>query len=197
MTSSAVMMDVIGKEIESLQNLHQSMGLEFIDALNLIKNADKLVFTGIGKSGLVARRTASTFCSIGKPAVFLHPVEALHGDMGVLFTDDVIVPVSHSGNTHEVVQMLDHFAKFGGVFRVLAIVGDRDSEIAKRADVVIPTRVVEEADPDGFVPTSSCINTAAIGDALAIGFKVDAGYGPLEFAKLHPGGSLGGKLSDE
>lgn len=185
---------VIRAEAASLARLADLAGDEFEQALQLIDAAEKLVFTGIGKSGHVAQRMAATFSSVGKPSVFMHSTEALHGDLGVIQHYDVVVAISHSGNTSEVVDLVEYLREQIEDMAIIAIVGDPESKLGKLATVTIPTHCIMEADRINLVPTSSLINTAGVGDGLAIAWMQSKELGADDFKLLHPGGQLGARL---
>jgi len=147
----------------------------------------RVIVTGIGKSGVICQKIAATFSSTGTAAHFLHPAEAVHGDLGVIQNDDVVVAISYSGET-EVVRLIEPIKRLGA--RLIAITGDCHSTLAQRADVVIHTRVSEEACPMNLVPTASAITALAIGDALAMTLLVAKGFRLDDFLHLHPGGHL-------
>lgn len=152
----------------------------------------RLVVTGMGKAGLVGRKIAATLASTGTPASYLHPAEALHGDLGVVTGDDLVLVLSHSGETDEVLRLLPHVKALGA--GVLAMTGNPGSSLARHADVVIDVAVKREADPFDLVPTASTTVMLAVGDALACALLRLRGFGPEQFALVHPGGSLGRRL---
>ena len=152
----------------------------------------RVIVTGIGKSGIICQKIAATFSSTGTPAFFLHPAEALHGDLGVLQCDDVILALSYSGETEEFLRLLETIKRLGA--RLIAITGDCRSTLGKAADVVISCRVSEEACPMNLVPTASTTAALALGDALAMTLLEAKGFRQEDFANLHPGGKLGKRL---
>jgi arabinose-5-phosphate isomerase len=151
-----------------------------------------VILTGMGKSGLICRKIAATFSSTGTPAIFLHPAEAIHGDLGVLQASDVIVALSYSGETDELLRLLEQIKRLGA--RLIAITGDCGSTLATAADVALDCRVSEEACPMNLVPTASTTAALALGDALAMTLLVTKGFRQEDFANLHPGGKLGKRL---
>jgi len=153
----------------------------------LLECRGRVIVTGIGKSGIICQKIAATFSSTGTPAFFLHPAEAVHGDLGVIQSDDVVVAISYSGET-EVVRLIEPIKRLGA--RLIAITGDCHSTLAQRADVLIHTRVSDEACPMNLVPTASAITALALGDALAITLLVAKGFQIDDFLHLHPGGHL-------
>ena len=157
----------------------------------LVACEGKVVVSGLGKSGLVCRKIASTLASTGTPALFLHAAEGLHGDIGMLTRGDVLLAVSNSGST-EVIAMLAPSRRLG--MPVVAMTGDRGSQLGRAADVVLDVSVAEEACPLGLAPTASTTATLALGDALAIALLERRGFSAEDFGTLHPGGALGRRL---
>lgn len=158
----------------------------------LLECRGRVIVTGIGKSGIICQKIAATFASTGTPAFFLHPAEAIHGDLGVLQADDVILALSYSGETEELLRLLETIKRLGA--RLVAITGDCQSSLGKAADVTLDCRVSEEACPLNLVPTASTTAALALGDALAMTLLVAKGFKQEDFASLHPGGKLGKKL---
>ena len=152
----------------------------------------RVIVTGMGKSGIVGRKIAATFSSTGTSAFYLHPAEALHGDLGVIRSDDVVVALSYSGENEELVGILETLKRLGTT--LVAMTGDFRSTLAQAADVVLDCRVSEEACPMNLVPTASTTAMLALGDALAMTVLVAKGFQPDDFATLHPGGRLGKRL---
>lgn len=180
-------------ESEAILQLRGRLDEEFVKAVNIILSCTgKVIVTGIGKSGLVSQKMASTFACSGTPAFFLHPAEGLHGDIGMISKDDVVIAVSNSGETEELVKLLPIIKRMGLALIVLS--GRRDSALAKHGDVVLDVSVKEEACSLGLVPTASTAATMAMGDALAITVLERRGFKTEDFANLHPGGTLGKKL---
>lgn len=158
----------------------------------LLECRGRVIVTGIGKSGIICQKIAATFASTGTPAHFLHPAEAVHGDLGVLQSDDVVVALSYSGETDEILRLLETIKRLGA--RLIAITGDCQSSLGKAANVTLDCRVSEEACPLNLVPTASTTAALALGDALAMTLLVAKGFRQEDFASLHPGGKLGKKL---
>jgi arabinose-5-phosphate isomerase len=152
----------------------------------------KIAVTGLGKSGIICKKIAATLSSTGSPAIFLHAADALHGDCGLLTRDDLVLAISKSGETAEVLQILNVAKRLG--LPVVALSGERDSSLAKFADVSLDVSVAEEACPLGLAPTTSTAVAMAMGDALAMALMERKGFGKDDFASLHPAGSLGKKL---
>jgi arabinose-5-phosphate isomerase len=152
----------------------------------------KVVITGIGKSGAVGRKIASTFASTGTPSVFLHPAEAMHGELGLLSSDDIVVLISYNGETEELINIIPFLKRLG--IKLIALTGNPDSSIAKASDIVIDVSVEREACPFGIAPTSSTTATMAMGDALAIAVMSLRKVTRDDLARLHPGGTIGRRL---
>jgi arabinose-5-phosphate isomerase len=152
----------------------------------------RVIVTGAGKSGIIGQKIAATLASTGTPAFFLHPSDALHGDLGVLQPDDVVIALSYSGETDELLQILQTVKRLGA--RLIALTGDCESALGKAADVAIDCAVSAEACPLGLAPTASTTAALALGDALAMSVLVAKGFRLEDFAKLHPGGRLGRQL---
>jgi arabinose-5-phosphate isomerase len=152
----------------------------------------RVIVTGMGKSGIICRKIAATLTSTGTPAVFLHPAEAIHGDLGIIQSDDVVVALSYSGETGEILRLLETIRRLGA--RLIAITGAAQSTLAQAADVALDCEVTEEACPLNLVPTASTTAALAIGDALAMTLLVQKGFKEDDFAHLHPGGKLGKRL---
>ncbi len=156
------------------------------------RRVGKVVVTGVGKSGLIGRKIASTMASTGTPAFFLHAGEGIHGDLGMVRRGDVVIALSNSGETEEIVRLLPMFQRMG--LPVIALTGNPDSTLAKYADVVLDVGVPEEACSLGLAPTASTTATLAMGDALAVVLFEEKGFSEEDFARLHPGGALGRRL---
>ncbi|HEY3157609.1 MAG TPA: KpsF/GutQ family sugar-phosphate isomerase [Vicinamibacterales bacterium] len=152
----------------------------------------RVLVTGMGKSGIICRKIAATLSSTGTPAFFLHPADAPHGDFGVLQAEDVVVALSYSGETDELLRLLETIKRIGA--RMIALTGDPSSTLAQAADVALDCRVSEEACPMNLVPTASTTAALALGDALAMTLLVAKGFREEDFANLHPGGKLGKRL---
>ena len=167
---------------------------EFVRACHLIAGTrGRVIVSGIGKSGIVARKIAATLTSTGTPATFLHPIEGLHGDLGLVGKADVALLLSKSGETSELTGLVEYLLRLG--VPVVVMTGRRDSSLARHAQVVLDTAVDEEACPMDLTPTSSTTVCLAMGDALAVVVLQLRGFAPEDFALLHPGGALGKKLT--
>lgn len=152
----------------------------------------RVVVTGIGKSGLVCRKIAATLASTGTPALFLHPTEAIHGDIGMVVAEDLVLAVSNSGSTEELVRLVEVLKRLG--VPLVALLGNPDSTLAKNSDLILDISIEQEACPLGLAPTASTTAAVAMGDALAMALSVRRGFNEEDFASLHPGGKLGKKL---
>ncbi len=184
---------VIRVEAEALLALADSINGEFEKAVRLILSAKgRVVVTGMGKSGLIGQKIASTMASTGTPAFFLHPAEGIHGDLGMITKGDVVIALSNSGETDEVVRILPAIKRLGA--QLIAMSGNAASTLAKAGDVFLDVSVKEEACPLGLAPTASTTATLAMGDALAVALLVERGFKAEDFALFHPGGALGKKL---
>jgi arabinose-5-phosphate isomerase len=184
---------VLQTEAAAILALVDRLGDEFERAVRLLLDCrGRVIVTGMGKSGIICRKIAATLSSTGTAAFFLHPAEAIHGDLGVLQGDDVIIALSHSGETAELLRLLETIKRLGA--SLIAITGDRASTLAEAADVSLDASVSEEACPMNFVPTASTSAALALGDALAMTLLVAKGFQPQDLANLHPGGKLGKRL---
>ena len=185
--------EVLKIEAEAVLQLKESINDEFKAAIKLIISSEgRVVFTGMGKSGLIAKKLAATFSSTGTPAFFVHAGEALHGDLGMITQDDVIIAISNSGETEELMKLLPAIRRIGA--NMISLTGDRTSTLAQYADICLFAGVEEEACPHGLAPTASTTATLAFGDALAIALSKLKDFTPEDFALYHPGGSLGRRL---
>ena len=181
---------VLRIERSALEEVEKRLGADFAKAVELIAGSSgRVIVTGVGKSGIIARKIAATLTSTGTPAMFLHPVEGLHGDLGIVGPADVVVLLSKSGETVELFPLVEQLKRLG--VHLVAIAGDRDSQLARQADAVLDTWVSEEACPHDLAPTSSTTAALAMGDALAVALLEHKGFKREVFARLHPGGQLG------
>jgi arabinose-5-phosphate isomerase len=184
---------VLRIEAEAIGELLQRLDGRFEQAVDLLMSCKgRVVVTGMGKSGLIGRKIAATFSSTGTPALFMHPAEAVHGDLGMLMRDDVALAVSYGGETEEIIALLETIKRLG--LRMIALTGKPRSTIAMASDVVVDVSVKEEACSLNLAPTASTTAAMAMGDALAIALLDRRGFSPRDFAALHPGGRLGKKL---
>jgi arabinose-5-phosphate isomerase len=165
----------------------------FSKAVEMLRNCrGRVIVTGMGKSGIICRKIAATLSSTGTAAFFLHPAEAVHGDLGVIMSDDVVLALSYSGETEELARVLEKIKRLGA--SLVAITGNPRSTLGQAADVTLDCGVSEEACPLNLVPTASTTAMLALGDALAMVVSVEKGFRPEDFANLHPGGKLGKRL---
>lgn len=184
---------VLESEASAIRNLTQRLGDAFLRAVDLAENCKgKIVVTGLGKSGIICKKIAATLSSTGSPAFFLHAADALHGDCGLLGGEDIVLAVSKSGETQEILQILNVCKRLG--LPVIALAGEKDSSLTRFADVFLDVSVAEEPCPLGMAPTASTAAALAMGDALAIALMERKGFGAEDFASLHPAGSIGKKL---
>lgn len=185
---------VLREESAAVASLADRLDQHFVRAVELVaRSSGRVIVSGVGKSGIIARKIAATLTSTGTPAIFLHPVEGLHGDLGIVSRDDVAILVSRSGDTSELTGLLEYLLRLG--VPVIALTGRADSSLGRNAAVVLDCRVDSEACPMGLAPTTSTTATLAMGDALAVALLQRKGFRPEDFAHLHPGGSLGRKLT--
>jgi arabinose-5-phosphate isomerase len=184
---------VLRIEAEALGELLRRLDERFEHAVDLLLACKgRVVVIGMGKSGLIGRKIAATFSSTGTPSVFLHPAEAVHGDLGMLMPDDVVLAVSYGGETEEIVSLLETIKRLG--LRMVTLTGHLRSTIATASDAVLDVSVKEEACSLNLAPTASTTAAMAMGDALAVTLLDRRGFSPGDFAALHPGGRLGKKL---
>ncbi len=184
---------VLRIEAEAIRGVLERLDARFEQAVELLFQCKgRVVVTGMGKSGLIGRKIAATFASTGTPSLFLHPAEALHGDLGMLVRDDVLLAISYGGETEEIVALLETVKRLN--VRMVTLTGNLRSSLAAASDVVLDISVQEEACSLNLAPTASTTVTLAIGDALAIALLDRRGFGPGDFAALHPGGRLGKRL---
>jgi arabinose-5-phosphate isomerase len=184
---------VLGIEADAIEALISRIDERFEQAIKMILNCEgRVVVTGMGKSGLIGKKIAATLASTGTPALFLHPAEGIHGDLGMVMRGDTVIALSNSGETDELSRMLPSLKRLG--IGIIALTGNPESTLAKNSDVVIDVGVKEEACPLGLAPTASTTATLAMGDALAVVLLDQRGFKEEDFACFHPGGALGKKL---
>jgi arabinose-5-phosphate isomerase len=184
---------VLETEAEALHALSAKLNSDFEKAVNIIHEIKgRVVVTGMGKSGLVGKKIAATLASTGTPAFFLHPAEASHGDLGMVTERDVIIAISNSGETEELVNLIPFLKRFR--VKLISMTGNMASTLAKSSDVALNISVREEACPMGIVPTASTTATMAMGDALAVCLLTKKGLNEEDFARFHPGGTIGKKF---
>lgn len=186
--------EVLRREGEALQSLAAHLDESFVRAVEWMEGcAGRVLVTGLGKSGLVARKIAATLTGTGTPALFVHPVEALHGDLGIASRDDLLLAISRSGDNPEILDLVASLGHHG--VRCIALTCVGDSELARRADLALVTPIDGEACPLGLSPTTSATAAVAMGDALAMALLEERGFGEDDFASLHPSGTLGRRLT--
>ena len=184
---------VLQTEAAAVLALVDRLDGRFEEAVRLLRDCKgRVIVTGMGKSGIICRKIAATLSSTGTPALFLHPAEAIHGDLGVIRGDDVVIALSHSGETEELLRLLETIKRLGA--GLIALTGDPSSTLAMAATVSLDARVSEEACPMNLVPTASTTAALALGDALAMTVLVAKGFRQEDLALLHPGGRIGKRL---
>ena len=185
--------DVLRLEGEAVLALQDRIGEEFVHAVELLTALKgRTLVSGVGKSGIIARKVAATLTSTGTPAFFLHPVEGVHGDLGMVLRDDLLISISKSGESGELHELTAVVRRLG--VPIICLAGDVKSKLARHADVVLDVSVREEACPHDLAPTASTTAALAMGDALAVATLLTKGFGADDFAKLHPAGTLGRRL---
>ena len=185
--------DVFRKEANAILSLIDRVNEDFIRAVTLLQSCTgKVIVTGIGKSGIISQKIASTLSCSGTPALFLHPAEGIHGDIGMVSKNDVVIAVSNSGETDELLKILPVIKRLG--IKLIVVTGNPESLLSKSGDAVLDLGVQEEACPLGLIPTTSTAAAMAMGDALALALLERRGFKEEDFAALHPGGALGRKL---
>jgi arabinose-5-phosphate isomerase len=191
--SLATAIRVLEAEAEAIRTLRARLGEPFLRAVDLAEACSgKIAVTGLGKSGIICKKIAATLSSTGSPSIFLHAADALHGDCGLLARNDLVLAISKSGETEEILQVLNVAKRLG--LPVVAMAGNVDSTLAQFADVFLDVSVAEEACPFDLAPTTSTAAALAMGDALAMALMERKGFGKEDFASVHPAGSLGKKM---
>lgn len=184
---------VLQLEAKAVESLAFRLDDNFAQAVELLsRTKSRVIVTGMGKSGLVGRKIASTLSSCGTPALYIHPAEAGHGDLGMIIKDDILMAISYSGETREICHLLDFTKRIG--IKLIGITGNKNSKLAKYSDIVLETRVEKEAGPAGVVPTASSTAALALGDALAITLMKKKAFSVKDFVFFHPRGEAGKKL---
>jgi len=185
--------EVFWIEAQAISQLAQNLDQGFVVAVETILQCKgRVVVTGMGKSGLIGRKIAATLASTGTPAFFLHPAEGIHGDLGMVTSQDIVLAISNSGETEELVNLLPVLKRLG--VTIIALTGKKDSTLAKNSETFLHIGIEKEACPLGLVPTASTTATLAMGDALAVVLLEARNFQPEDFALFHPGGSLGRRL---
>jgi len=185
--------EVFEIEIQELKKIKNRINSNFTKIIELILNSKgRLVITGMGKSGHIGVKMSATLASVGTPSFFMHPAEAIHGDLGMLTKDDVVLAISNSGESEEIVKLIPHLKRMK--IKLIGMVGNPNSTLAKESDIFLDIGVEKEACPLQLAPTSSTTATLVMGDALAVALMKAKNFKPENFASFHPGGSLGRKL---
>ncbi len=193
MTAPDVVTEMFAAYRTSLDSLEGKLGSAFSDAVDLLEGmSGTVVVCGMGKSGLVGAKITATLTSTGTPSVFLHPAEAMHGDLGIVRKGDLIILISNSGETEEITRLLPALKRLA--VRIIALVGNVDSTMARAADICLDAAIDKEACPLNLAPTTSTLAALVLGDALAVALMERRGFRPADFAATHPGGKLGKKL---
>jgi len=189
----AIAKRVLRIEAEAISSLSDKLNTDFENAVDIIFTCSgRVIISGMGKSGLIGKKIAATLASTGTPSFFLHPAEAGHGDLGMVTSHDVIIAISYSGETDEIVSLIPFIKRFN--VKLISLAGNPSSTLARSSDVSLDVSVKEEACSLGIVPTSSTTAALAMGDALAVALLTKKGFKTEDFASFHPGGSLGKKL---
>ena len=189
----ALATETLKTESDSILGLINKLGEGFVNSVQLIHaSKGRIVITGIGKSANIANKIVATLNSTGSPAIFMHAADAIHGDLGNIQKNDVVICISNSGNTPEIKVLIPYIKKLGN--KIIAFAGNENSFLAEHADLFVYTGVAKEACPNNLAPTSSTTAQLAMGDALAVCLLKLNGFGETDFAKYHPGGALGKKL---
>jgi arabinose-5-phosphate isomerase len=193
MTDLELARKVLRTEAAAILALVDRVDERFAGAVDMLRDCrGRVIVTGMGKSGIIARKVAATFTSTGTAAFFLHPAEAVHGDLGAVQSDDVVIALSHTGETGELLRLLETIRRIGA--RLIAMTGSPHSTLGRAADIVLDCGVDEEACPMNLAPTASTTAALAMGDALAMALLVEKGFRQEDFASLHPGGGIGKRL---
>lgn len=184
---------VLQIEAQAIAQLAEKLNHSFSAVVDCIAlSQGRIILTGMGKSGLICRKIAATFASTGTPAFFMHPAEAIHGDLGMIVSGDTTIAVSNSGETEEIIRLIAYIKRLGA--RLIAITGREESTLAKEADLALVYHIDREGCPIGLAPMASTTTTLALGDALAAAVMARKGFSPKDFARFHPGGKLGRTL---
>jgi arabinose-5-phosphate isomerase len=188
-----IAVESLTSQSRALDSIAEALGPEFDDAVKLILGCKgRVIVSGMGKSGIVGKKIAATFASTGTPSFYVHPGEAIHGDLGMITSDDLIVLLSYSGETDEVLKLIPSLKYFGN--RIIGVVGASDTTLGRQADVVLRVDIEREVCPNNLAPTTSALAIMALGDALAVCLIKARDFKPSDFAQFHPGGMLGRRL---
>lgn len=184
---------VLETEAKAVKTLASVLDENFAKAVELLfQTKSRVIVTGMGKSGHVGRKIAATLASCGTPAIFIHPAEAGHGDLGMILREDILIAISYSGETRELVDLLNYVKRTG--IKLISITGDKNSKLGKYSDIVLEAKVEREAEPNGMIPTASSTAALAMGDAVAIALMKKKGFGEKDFVSVHPRGEAIKKL---
>lgn len=190
---SAIAKEALKAQACAINQLAERVDGSFEKAVDMILTCKgRIIVSGMGKSGIIGKKMAATFASTGTPSFFMHPAEAFHGDLGIITGFDIVILLSYSGETEEVIRLIPSLQSFGN--QIITIAGNQHSTLAKNSDVFLNVEVEREICPNNLAPTTSTLATMAMGDALAVALIQAKGFQPLDFARFHPGGSLGRKL---
>jgi arabinose-5-phosphate isomerase len=185
--------DVLRTEAEAILSVISRLDSRFVEAIDIILNCKgHVIVSGMGKAGLTAQKISATLTATGTPSFFIHPAEALHGDLGRILPDDIILILSNSGETEEILKLIPHVKRIGA--KIISITSRDNSTLARSSDVVIPTGDIEEACPLGLAPSASSTTMMAIGDALAFSLLSKRGFNKEQFARFHPAGNIAKKF---
>ena len=184
---------VLMLESKAIANIAKKINKDFIKAIDLVlKTKGRVILTGMGKPGFIAQKISATMSSTGTPSLYLHPAEAVHGDLGRVTKDDIIIAISNSGETEEIIKLIPILKKIGS--KIIAITGNKKSTLGKNSDYILDSSVEKEACPMGLAPTTSTTAMLALGDAFAVVLLEKKKFKPKDFALYHPGGALGKRL---
>ncbi len=184
---------VLETEAKAVKTLASGLDENFAKAVELLfQTKSRVIVTGMGKSGHVGRKIAATLASCGTPAIFIHPAEAGHGDLGMILKEDILIAISYSGETRELVDLLNYVKRAG--IKLISITGDKHSKLGKYSDIVLEAKVEREAEPNSMIPTASSTAALALGDAVAIALMKKKGFGEKDFVSFHPRGEARKKL---
>lgn len=193
MESIEMVRAVFNSEINAINEVKDTINGDYEKCISRILGCNgRIIIVGVGKSGLIGKKMAATFASTGTPSFFVHSTEAVHGDLGMICHDDIVIAISNSGETQEVLDVLYSIRQIGA--QIIAITGDKDSTLGRESDLVIEAPVRQEADELNLAPTNSSTATLVIGDAIALTVSRKKGFSKSDFGKFHPGGSLGKEL---
>ena len=184
---------VIKEEAQAIMNLINFLDDDFSNCTKIILESNaRVILTGVGKSGLIGKKISTTLASTGTPSFFLHPTEAFHGDLGMIKSEDIIIAITNSGETDEVLKLIPFLKSNGNI--LIALTGDRNSTLARNSDYVLNSHVEKEVCPLNLAPTTSATAALVLGDALVVALMKERNFQPSDYARFHPGGNLGRRL---